>query len=223
MLKSRNHLPPGGFRFRQAETDWSAPRHLSFDDTVTAIIKHRLNNPQHKLATDRAQVEHELELYTIARLKQRPGGDAYIVGDTGSLVLPKSLPLRERPLAAGAVKFVKNTVAGASLWAKWFADGPVTRDVAERRAAVCIACPAHIRGSLMQRFTQVVARELGAVFGALKEAKMETAYDESLAICDICDCPMRAKVWVPLPLIESELRDETKAALPANCWIKHKL
>lgn len=224
MLKSRNHFPPGGFIFRQPQTGWEAPRHLSFDATVKEIIRHRINNPQHKLPVDRATVEAELENFTIARLKARPGWEAYLTD--GEPTVPKSLPLRDRAarVVAGAKKYVTNTVAGASLWAKFFGDGePVSKDVAERRAAICIACPYHLRGNFAQRFNSVVGRELQAIFGKLKEVNMTTAYDESLTVCDICDCPMRAKVWIPIDRIESDLKEETKAKLPKHCWIVLKL
>lgn len=225
MLKSRNIFPPGGWKFRQPETDWAAPPHLSFDDTVKAIQRHRLANPRHNLKTQREQIEAELENYTIARIKNMPGAAQYLVD--GEQVIPKSLPLRNPAagVVAGAKKFVSNSVAGASLWARWFGDGStVNRETAERRAVICLACPGHRQNpNFAQRFSQAVARELQAVFGALKEQRLETAYDESLGVCDICDCPMKAKVWAPLPLIESELKPETRSKLPGGCWIIQKL
>lgn len=220
MLKNRNNFPPGGFRFRQPETGWEPPRHLSFDDTVKQIIKHRLQNPQHKLATDRVTVETELENYTTARLQKIQGGSEWLL-EGAATPLPKSLPSpNPAGVVAGAKKFAANAVAGASLWAKWFPDGRIVHtQVAERRAAVCLECPAHVRGNLAQRFNQIIARELHAVFGALKDQQMTTTRDSELAVCDICDCPMRAKVWVPLDLIDQELKPETRAKLPASCWI----
>lgn len=224
MLKSRNNFPPGGFRYRQAETNWDAPRHLSFDDTVARIIDHRRANPQHNFKTDNASVAADLENYTIARLKNRPGGEAFLIGEDA--VSPKSLPPSERALslAAGAKKLISNTIAGASLWAKWFGTEPVAKNTAETRASICAGCQANVKGgNFGQRFNQVVARELQALMGRLKEQQLSTFADTELGVCDICDCPLKAKVWVPLALIESEMKPETREKLPAWCWIVRKI
>jgi hypothetical protein len=35
-------------------------------------------------------------------------------------------------------------------------------------------------------------------------------------------CPLKLKVWAPLPLIKKHLSQEVKNDLPAHCWILDK-
>jgi hypothetical protein len=88
---------------------------------------------------------------------------------------------------------------------KW--DGTlVAREEAERRAAICIACPKN----------QSVRGCWGCA-GLLKEVvkflqgKKGTTVDSALESCGVCGCVLRAKVWMPL---------DTKDGLeyPSHCW-----
>lgn len=219
-LKSRNIFPPGGFSFYQPETGWSSTPHIGFDPTVTEIINHRKANPRFNLPTDKETVEIELENYTMARLAAMPGGEAYIIGAPGAPPPPR-LPPRHRPASvAGAAEWVKNTVAGIGLWAEWFGDSPVSTPLAQRRASICVSCPKHGTQNVFQHFNEAAAKEISAIFGALKQRSLHTTYDDRLQVCTACDCPMRAKVWVPRDLILKHIRPEAQEKLWENCWIR---
>lgn len=77
---SRHTFPPGGWKFFQPQTGWSAPTPVSstFEQTAELIIKHRKMNPaatqQHQLSTDYNDVCDELENYTRKRLGLPPMG-----------------------------------------------------------------------------------------------------------------------------------------------------
>jgi len=74
VLIDRNKFPPGGWVFRQPETNWTAPTPMAsnFLDTVKQIIAHRNLNPGFPYSTVAETVGWELENYTCLRLKNNP-------------------------------------------------------------------------------------------------------------------------------------------------------
>lgn len=225
MLKSRTTWPPGGWQFFEPSTGWRSPKGLTFDQTVSAIIKHRLANRQYKLATDSDVVAQQLDDFTCARLKN---DKAWCVDSppTGFTVpLPKrSLRAEAKESVAGGARYLSNASAGIKLWIDWFGEGKtVSQDVAERRAAICAECPLNDKKrKILDWFTATAAREIMAIFSALNDLNLKTSKDEQLKICMACDCPMKAKVWAPMPMIKKHLSQERFNALAANCWIRHE-
>jgi hypothetical protein len=222
-LKSRHTFPPihGGFQFREAATGWASTPHIGFNPTVDEIILHRKANPRFGLPTDRATVEVELERYVETRLRSIPNGEQFLIGPPGSAP-PPTLPLRKRTVAASVAagaKLVRNTVAGIALWQDFFGAGPVDAKLAEVRAATCAGCPKNQQANIFERFNELAAREITAIFGALKQKNLQTSRDEQLGICQVCSCPNKSNVWTPLDLKLKHLRPETKSALPAHCWV----
>lgn len=226
-MKSRHNHPPGGWMFFQAETGWQGPQWVSFDALVAAVIEHRKANAGRfpKLSQDRATVEQEVDAYNAQRMKDINGGMSYVQDGGGS---PPGFPTSHHQrqavgLVVGVKAHVQNAVAGIGLWMDWFGNDPVERTLAENRAAVCIACPLNIQGDVIQRFNAKTGKELLEIFGSMRKRKMETPYDAKLGVCAACDCPMRAKVWVPIDLIETHLRPEAREKLWAACWIRKEL
>lgn len=86
-LRNRAKYPPGGFRFRQSETNWTPTTWASFDDTVAQIIAHRNGNPWliHKngWSVDPQTVANELDQFNT-KVCQEMNWTEYIVdGDPG--------------------------------------------------------------------------------------------------------------------------------------------
>jgi hypothetical protein len=223
-MKSRNAHPPSGWVYYQPETGWTAPAWQSFDSLVLAVMQHRKANagrfPQ--LSHDKATVEMEVDAYNAERMKSIPGGMAF-VADGGSAPpgFPTSHLLRQSvgQLVAGA----KNVVAGIGLWTEFFGSDPVEQTLANERAKVCVDCPHNAQGDIFQRFSAKTGEELKAIFAGMKKQAMETPSDPQLAVCVICSCPTRAKVWAPLEILNKHTRPEIQAALPEWCWIKKEL
>jgi len=216
--------PPQGWRFRQPETGWSAPGGQTFGQVVEAIISHRQQNPRFKLSTDRATVENELDDYTCAILKN---DQHWCVGSavaSFSAPLPAFPRLAEarRSAAGGSLgKFVENAVVGIKSWIEFFGDGkPVDRTLAEKRASVCVSCLFNESVNLAQKFTSSVVKEIMGIFEVMIDLNLETSKDAQLKVCKICDCPTRAKVHVPLAIIQKQMKPETVVELPDHCWIK---
>ena len=223
MLKNRNNLPPGGYVFYQPETGWSPNPWVSFDDQVKAIVEHRQANPRFNLSTNSSEVAQQLDDYTTLRLEKIPGGNNWLVPNA-SAPPPESfqrhLPHRPAVGAAGVADYAKDVVAGIGLWTEWFGSKPVDKKTAEKRAAICVDCPKNVRGNWMQKFSEAAGTELLSIMGSMKKQKMQTKHDDSLGVCGVCNCPMKAKVWSPMDLIQKHMRDEHRPELWEKCWIR---
>lgn len=221
-LKSRNHFCPGGFLFFQPETNWRAPEYLSFSDTVNAIVAHRQANARFNLATDRAAVENELDVYNSARLKAMKGGEAYITSDTAPA--PFHFPPRRRS-QGGAVAAVKRVVAGASLLVDWLGEGgeAIEVPIAHHRAAICAGCSYNQEPNAGQSLLGAIAEGFKLLIDAKNEMELSTPRDADLKTCQICDCKLSLKVWAPLHHVKARTRPEVFEKLPPHCWIKIEL
>jgi hypothetical protein len=210
----------GGFQFFEAATGWSSTPHIGFDPTVAEIIEHRKANPRLGLSTDPNTVATELEKYVEGRLRSVRGGEKFLIEGTSPPSFTLPLPVRRLPtFVAEGAKIIKNTVAGIGLWQEFFGAGPVNKELAEKRAAVCVACPKNQPGNIFTRFSQVAAREITAIFEALHQKQLNTTHDAALGVCAACSCPNRSNVWTPINIKLKHLRAETKAELPAHCWV----
>jgi hypothetical protein len=224
MLKSRSINPPGGWRFTQPETGWKLKPGHPFKSAVASIIEHRRQNPRFKLSTDFATVEVELDNFTCALLRNDP---KWCDGPP-ALSFPKPLPARPRPVVArgnAAVgnkpNFLANTSAGIKLWLEFFGSGkPETKEVAEKRASVCVTCPQNVKGNILERFNAAAGREILAIFNALNDLDLHTSQDKELYVCHLCSCPLRSKVFAPLEMVKKHMVKETMDSLPDFCWIK---
>jgi hypothetical protein len=226
MLKSRSMWPPGGWQFFQPATGWNAPEGLTFEQVVEAIIRHRMANKQHRLATDVDVVAQQLDDFTCARLKNHP---SWCSTQTAPASFMQPLPTRSlragaKEGVAGGVKLFQNATTGIKTWIDWFGEGkPVERTLAEERASICIECPKNDqKKGVFAWFTGAAVREIKAIFSALNDLDMRTTKDDKLMVCMACDCPLRAKVWAPLHIIKKHLRKEAFDALDENCWIRHE-
>lgn len=218
--------PPGGWQFLEPATGWNAPQGLTFDQVVTAIIKHRMANKQHRLSTDYDVVAQQLDDYTCARLKNH---SSWCSNQTAPANFTMPLPkrsLRAEAVAgvAGGVRLFKNTSTGIKTWIDWFGEGkPVDKTLAEKRAATCAECPQNDqKRGVFAWFTGAAVREIKAIFSALHDLNLTTSMDDKLKVCKACDCPMKAKVWAPLHIIKRHLRKESFNELDQRCWIRHE-
>jgi hypothetical protein len=227
MLKTRDVYPPKGWRFTESKTGWKLPPGHHFKSAVSQIIEHRRQNPRFNLPTDKETVGNELDAFTCALLKNDPAWCS--VGAPVSFQRPPSE--RRQPVEANASvavvsDFLRNANVGIKTWVDFFGEGkPVVKAMAEKRAGVCLSgdegkmCPFHVKGSLLQRLGAAAGKEVLGLFKALHDLDMHTSRDKELEVCGRCDCPMRAKVWVPLPIIRKYISPEVIETLPSFCWI----
>lgn len=224
MLLSRTKWPPQGWQYHQAATGWRAPAGLTFDQVVDAIIAHRKQNAQYNLNTDRKTVAQELDDFTCARLKHNPSWCHQNVPASFTSPLPRLRHQAGGQNVVGASRsLLKNTKAGIKTWLDWFGDGrPVEPAIAEKRASICVTCPQMQKADIKTWFQRIAAQEIFAIFNALNDLDLKTQHDEKLHVCKACDCPMKAKVWVPLSFIKKHMEPTAVAKLDARCWIHHE-
>lgn len=222
MLKSRCVFPPGGFQFVQPQTGWEAPAGVSFDAVVQALIAHRKANPalakQHGWATDYASVANEVDAYNDARCRAH-GWMEYVTGDPAPFIPAASRS--QPPGFASAAGAVKRVGAGVKTLLDWLGSGgrPVEREQAESRASICETCPQNGTGDWTRFFTapasEAIRRQL-EIKGAMK---LRTSKDHALGVCAGCLCPLKLKVWCPLPHILRSTDPSVLSKLDSRCWI----
>lgn len=219
-LKDRNSQVPNGLSFRQPETGWWSRdvlgSHPSFDTLVRAVQTHRMGNPvllQKGLRTDYDGVAAEVENYN-ALICQERGWTKYILGGSSAAApAPKvvSLPRRLRDVAAGADTLVS--------WIRSGADA-VPSAQSESRASVCTRCPKNRDRKLTDIFNVAVSEAIRAAYNQREKWNLKTSLDDKLGICDVCFCPLKLKVHMPIKSIMDKLPQSTYQELPEACWIR---
>jgi hypothetical protein len=223
-LKNRQMQVPHGMKFQIPEVKWRSAPFASFDTIVnqaTAIIN---SNPalQQTYPTDRESVAALVDQFNTM-ICQQNGWTAYITGDP-SPPPPKPMAPASQTRMASVAGAVKRVNAGAALLLEWEKTGepPVESAEAVRRSVICETCPQNGKGDLTSWFTVPAAELIRGRIGRLHSLKLTTPSDEKLGVCMACMCPLKLKVWAPLPLIKKHLSQEVKNDLPAHCWILDK-
>lgn len=195
---------------------------ISKTASIDAIRKHRLANPaitaKHGLSTDPVKIEKELIAFQRARGALPPEQ----VPASFFQHRPSSLPARVLGAAAG----IKIAAHGTAVVLDWIQAGgdPVTQELAEKRAEICVACPKNVVGAW---YTTAPAELLKSAIKGWQQLKgsdfaFETAQGDKLKSCDVCKCLMRLKCFCPLPHIVAKTRPEIMGAFPPNCWVARK-
>ena len=210
----------GGWQFFQPQTGWRNPHAMvGLEASKNAIRSHRLGNPaitaKHNLSTDPAVIEQELIVYNQMRgaLPKPPSPVAPTFFQRSSSLLPA-------PVVAAADN-IKRAAQGTAVVLDWLQSGgaPVAQELANRRAAVCVACPKNVEGSW---YTVAPAELIRATLSARSDLKLETPHDTALKSCDVCRCLMALKVWTPLEFILARTAPNIMAEFPSACWIARK-
>jgi hypothetical protein len=215
---NRHQTPSGGWAFRQPQTGWTAPTPIAstFSQTVRLIVAHRMANPaitaKHKLATNPAAVEIELETYTRKRLGLPEANQVPFLGSHSSYVA------RAVDAVADSTVGLKRAAQGTAVVIDWLASGgaAVAQELANKRASVCVTCPKNVAGAW---YTTAPAELIKKTLEARQDLKLETPHDATLKSCDVCRCLMRLKVWCPLEFILSKTKPEVFSEFPGHCWI----
>jgi hypothetical protein len=226
-LKNRQVPIPNGFQFRQPETGWVPERYSSFDSVVNQVIAHRQGNPYlmqlNGWSTDRATVEMEVDNYNT-RICQAMGPTWAQWVEGGPTVNAPFQPPPPQPILSqlsGGVAAVKKLASGFGLLFEWDQSGrpPVEKELAEKRASICVTCPKNDKGGLAAWFTSPFAATIKARLARLHELNLKTSHDENLQVCSACACPLGLKVWTPLDLVEKKITPEVRTDLDPRCWI----
>lgn len=221
-LKSRNEFPPNGWLFYQAETDWNAPKHIGFNETVNAIMQHRKANPRFNLPTDFEAVASELEDYTVKRLLAMPNTQGFLMDAPAGGYAP-SFPL-PRPTERAVAGGVKKAVAGAALLIDWLGEGmnPVSKAQSTQRALICAACQFNKPATGAQKLTGAAARTFHLLMEHKDGHAIRTPLDVKLNTCQICDCDLKLKVHAEISHIKKHTTTQTYERLDGKCWVRNE-
>lgn len=215
--------------FTQPQIPQWKPTPGSFRTVVNSIIMVRRANPgitkQFNLSLDPDVVADELDSQHAAKLAAA-GFNSYLKEGAASIPFPKAwTPQRLAQNAKSAVEAVGKVMVGVGVYVDWLGSGgiPVEKNHAESRAKVCAGCEHNkLKGSLTDYFTEPAAAAMSKILSIKNDMKLETQYDESLHVCDLCFCPLKSKVWTPIGHIKAKLKDSTLNSLPDFCWIKQE-
>jgi hypothetical protein len=222
-LKNRNRPLPGGLCWRDPYVGFQASPFTSFDQQVQGIIQARLGNPamakRYRVSTDATVVANELDS-ALGKIAFENGWEDFYVGSpddrVGASPIPPHPQKKSSPNLAGLV-------AGAKTLAEMFGnEGPVQKELAEKRALICVKCPVHEKADgdwIFKLFTGPAANAVKSMLSVIKGAKLETSVDSQLEVCGACGCPAKTKVHAQLHHILKHMPEDAKAALDQHCWI----
>jgi hypothetical protein len=214
-LKSRTKHPPYDFQLLLPEIGMKEPITGSFDDILAAFRRVIQKNPGHAQRFGWPLDPKEQANFLDEREAQRclaHGWTEFVdFGGTGPSPIPAPTVKKNwREVAAAVVSGGKSALFAYN---SMFGPGgkPVARELAEQRAAVCLACPQNdTEGGLLSYFTESAARGIMGIMGALRDLDVRTSVNDKLGVCKACLCPLQAKVFVPADSIQKHL--------PANLW-----
>jgi len=219
-LKSRTKFPAGGFHVLIPEAGMKAPFAGSFNEAVQFLHNFRRKNPalmqKNGWSLDIHDIENDVDEYNAQRM--------VAAGYLNFVDIEGDVPVQKKT-SSGLFRSVANAAAKAKTALAMYRDmfgmeGTVPVPEAERRSAICLACPEHdTTGGLQKYFIKEAANELMGLFGMLKDMDVKTSVDDKLGVCRVCSCAMRAKVFTESKVIKRNMNPEEIAKLPTNCWI----
>lgn len=247
-LTTTREWPPEGWSYMDPKTGYREPAPMSnnFDTVAKGIQRARANNPAHYPAAQRTNeaARNALTTYTVLRLIRRGLWDRVIIEEGDEAVLSaagvdsatvkkklnQQSQLTEvvgdaRPAESGnrggILRQTKQLAGGVALLRDWTGTGsPVSPELANKRAAVCVECPLNNRDpNWIDKLTTETSEAVRSQMELKLKLNLATHSDEQLGVCDACLCPMKLKVWVPIKFIQKHTEDETYWALHPKCWI----
>ena len=119
----------------------------------------------------------------------------------------------------GLFERLKHYLDGARILSAWIGDGshPVSQEQAQARANVCLECE---RNQPRVGITESVASAIKETVDLKNALDLMVDGELGLKSCEVCDCPLRLKVWVPLSYQVKYMREEEIKLHPAHCWLR---
>lgn len=230
-LKSRNRQIPNGMWYRQVEINWDSRKvlglHPSFDTLVRAVQSARKANPhhaaKHKWTLDSAAIANEVEAFQV-KICLAAGWTSYLTeGGNAAPPFSKVQSLANQKQLGAAVEKVKRLWTGVKTLNDWLdsKEPPVEKDLAEKRAATCVACKMNGEGDFTSLFTAPAAGAIKRQLERLSQRNISTSLDDKLRVCTACLCPLKLKCHTPMKYITPHLSDGVMDDLRKgnNCWI----
>ncbi len=214
-LKSRNHFPPNGWKFYQPQTQWELPGNLSFNAAVLEIIQHRKQKSAFlknlKLPIEYDAVSDELDEFNAARCINSGHHHFVATFQSEPSSFFKDIDFNDASYRIDAVN-------------QWLGPTtrPVSKDLAIKRADVCLRCPNNV--SLNQN-----SMEEEALLGIRDNLQLQIPKDSLLKRCRVTDRLLQLGVHVQIEHIvnrvsDSQFRLFEQVVVPPNgrCWISEE-
>jgi hypothetical protein len=193
----RNTGPPGGWYYKDPETGREF-RPVAWNDMLPEITAHRKANNLPISATLKEQVEEQV----CRHVPPEWCGNLEVQGRVAPLsfdqVLQGTAVLRD---------VVLHLIKGGLL---------VDQNMANDRGRICAHC----------HYNSGIAGCASCSMGKLRELIVKivgqrvSSADNMIQACNICGCALKAKIWIPLDILQKHLSDDQNAAFPEWCWCK---
>lgn len=122
--------------------------------------------------------------------------------------LPENIgSCKQVKLKRGFLQYIKG---GISLVSNLMFESFVPQKVADARSEICAGCKFNVfpdKGPFIAWSDEIAVHSIG---------EKKSARHKDLGNCDVCSCPMKAKVWHPGPFKLSE--EEKEKMKSVNCW-----
>lgn len=221
-MKSLTAHPPWDWQFLQPETGMSQPIKGSFTSVVQQVMALRKANKylaeKHGWRTDLKGVEFDVEQQNVDRCLAG-GWTDFVQFD--AVPTPPAEYDSSKKNERGNVAGVKRVAAGVGVLLEWLGSSGkgVAQELAEKRAAVCVACPKNGKGNLLDYFTGKAAEKIKTQLEIKNDLLMRTSKDKELGTCEACRCHLPLKVHTPLKHIVEHMSHDVRAALDPKCWV----
>lgn len=198
---NKNQVPPSGYQFKDPDTGVILEARC-YDHLIGIVREHRIGNGLEPIPE--ADIQHQ----NCSRLSPSAFKQFCKSDDPAHSV--DSVRLHATDVARGTMAILRFKLAGSPL---------VSREEAERRAAICEKCPfnapyrmpcAGMCGELLEVVKSIVGGE-------------RTSNDVKLHACAVCKCSLAAKVHVPLEILRKSDTEEIANSYPSTCWMIKRL
>lgn len=195
-LRHPNSAPPGNWTYRQKETGCV----ITSDNLMGLVLKVRQHRAYKGLGpTDVPTVRMEIEQQICTRLNEEhcipEPGDGWV------------------PVRDSAHIRLSDILAFSKTMLEWFSKGLalVPMKEAERRRKICVDCPLNRQPS---------GCKCGALYRMIAATVPKERQFEDVHVCGVCQCSLKAKVNLPMEVIETGTKGRN-LQFPVHCW-QHK-
>lgn len=229
-LKERQRQIPNGLRFYLPEVNWRSTQYASFEVISAELLSVIRANPalaqRNQWPTTLEAVKDWVDTYNATICAKMGWTEYYLDTAVAGGPIPKApAPHLQASLSAvaAAADKAKALVAGAKTLMEWDESGdpPVSPELSTNRAIVCSKCPLNKKGDWTEWFTAPAAELIRRRLAKAHNRGLSTPRDDALHNCEVCMCPLKLKVHIPIDWIRRGTKPEVMARLEQvpGCWI----